>query len=146
MKLKPFSQLQKRVNSIALFFCIFSILVACTGGGQEKSALLSFTWLEKLSPAWAAICPARSSRCKPGNPLRGRACRHRESKGRPKERFRQYFKQHDAILWSYLKQVNCHPMLLPEVCRLILDGVLTIDLNQPISESSAIGWNHTTNQ
>ena len=55
MKLKPFSQLQKRVNSIALFFCIFSILVACTGGGQEKSALLSFTWLEKLSPAWAAI-------------------------------------------------------------------------------------------
>jgi hypothetical protein len=63
-----------------------------------------------------------------------------------KEHFRQFFKQHDAILWSDLKQDECHPMLLPQACRLILDGVLTIDLNQPISESSAIGWNHTTNQ
>lgn len=63
-----------------------------------------------------------------------------------KEHFRQFFKQHDAILWSDLKQNECHPMLLPQACRLILEGNLTIDLNKPISESSAIGWNHATNQ
>lgn len=54
-----------------------------------------------------------------------------------RERIRNLFRQYPSMLWGALQQ-DRH--LAMHVCRMVLEGHLSIDLNQPLTENTPVFW------
>jgi hypothetical protein len=54
-----------------------------------------------------------------------------------RERIRTLFQEHPSIPWGPLQQ---DPHLAMHVCRMVLEGHLSIDLNQPLTENTPVLW------
>jgi len=54
-----------------------------------------------------------------------------------RERIRIMFQQHPSIPWGALQQ-DRH--LAMHVCRMVLEGHLSIDLNQPLTDNTPVRW------
>ena len=54
-----------------------------------------------------------------------------------RERIRILFQQHPSIPWGALQQDK---QLAMHVCRMVLEGHLNIDLNQPLTDNTPVRW------
>jgi hypothetical protein len=57
-----------------------------------------------------------------------------------RERIRILFQQHPSIPWGALQQDRHNPYLVMHVCRMVLEGQLSIDLNQPLTDNPPVRW------
>ncbi len=57
-----------------------------------------------------------------------------------RERIRALFQQNSSIPWSALQQDQLNPHLPRHVCRMVLEGQLSIDLNQLLTDNTAVHW------
>lgn len=57
-----------------------------------------------------------------------------------RERIRILFQQHHSIPWSMFQQDRNNPHLAMHVCRMVLEGYLSIDLNQPLTDNTPVRW------
>lgn len=53
-----------------------------------------------------------------------------------RERLRKLFQQYPSLPWGALQQDH----LAMHVCRMVLEGHLSIDLNQPLTEDTPVRW------
>lgn len=56
------------------------------------------------------------------------------------EKIRLLFKNQSTLPWGVIAHNTSDLHLLNQVCRLILDGLVTLDFYQPISDSTLITW------
>lgn len=57
-----------------------------------------------------------------------------------REHIRILFQQHQTLPWGGLLSDRQNPELIRQVCRLVLDGQLGIDLDQPLTADTLVSW------
>lgn len=57
-----------------------------------------------------------------------------------RERIRQLFQQYESLPWAALVLDEHGHDLRPQICRLILEGVLTFDIDHPLTDATHIRW------
>lgn len=57
-----------------------------------------------------------------------------------RERIRTLFQQYQSLPWGALQPDRHNPHLARHVCRMVLEGHLSINLNQPLTEDTPVRW------
>lgn len=57
-----------------------------------------------------------------------------------RERLRQLFQQYESLPWAALVLDEHGRDMRPQICRLILEGVLAFDIDQPLTDATHIRW------
>jgi hypothetical protein len=56
------------------------------------------------------------------------------------ERIRNLFQQHPSMPWGALQQDQHNPHLARHICRMVLEGHLSFDFNQPLTDNTLVRW------
>lgn len=62
-----------------------------------------------------------------------------------RERLRTLFQEYESLPWGALKHDPDNPYLIRHVCRLVLEGDLHIDINQPLANETPVRWLYQPN-
>lgn len=57
-----------------------------------------------------------------------------------RERTRQLFMEYETLTWDGIKSDSQNPKLRSHVCRLILDGLLTFNMDKELAHGTTINW------
>lgn len=57
-----------------------------------------------------------------------------------RERIRTLFMQYETLPWGALQSDSSNPHLINHICRMVLEGQLSIDFNQPLTENTPVRW------
>jgi len=57
-----------------------------------------------------------------------------------RERIRGLFMEHHSLPWGVLQSGAREPHLTQYICRLILEGAISLDIHRPLTDASAVRW------